>query len=227
MLSFFREYRFFGIFILIFSAVVVSIMFNILTPKKVLPIYQPTMVNFEMVDSTLQYQSKYHKIADFSMINQNGKTITQDDYKDKIYVADFFFTTCQTICPIMTDHMVKIQEATANDDEVMLLSYSVTPQIDDVAQLKKYAIEKGVNDKKWNLVTGDKKEIYELARKSYLAVKEDGNGDQYDMIHTENFMLIDKKQQIRGYYDGTQADDIERLLEDIKVLKADKKSNTQ
>lgn len=227
MLSFFREYRFFGIFILIFSAVVVSIMFNILTPKKVLPIYQPTMVNFEMVDSTLQYQSKYHKIADFSMINQNGKTITQDDYKDKIYVADFFFTTCQTICPIMTDHMVKIQDAIANDDEVMLLSYSVTPQIDDVAQLKKYAIEKGVNDKKWNLVTGDKKEIYELARKSYLAVKEDGNGDQYDMIHTENFMLIDKKQQIRGYYDGTQADDIERLLEDIKVLKADKKSNTQ
>lgn len=161
------------------------------------------------------------------MINQNGKTITQDDYKDKIYVADFFFTTCQTICPIMTDHMVKIQDAIANDDEVMLLSYSVTPQIDDVAQLKKYAIEKGVNDKKWNLVTGDKKEIYELARKSYLAVKEDGNGDQYDMIHTENFMLIDKKQQIRGYYDGTQADDIERLLEDIKVLKADKKSNTQ
>lgn len=223
MLSFFKEYRFFGIFLLIFSAIVLSIMMKILTPKKVLPIYQPTMVNFEMVDSTLQYQSKYHKIADFSMTNQNGETVTQDDYENKIYVADFFFTTCQTICPIMTDHMVQIQEATANDDDVMLLSYSVTPEIDDVAQLKRYATEKGVNDEKWNLVTGDKKEIYELARKSYLAVKEDGNGDQYDMIHTENFMLIDKKRQIRGYYDGTKPEDIQRLLDDIKVLKIEKK----
>ncbi len=192
-----------------------------LTPKKVLPVYQPSMVNFEMVDSTLQYQSKYHKIADFSLINQNGETVTQQNYEDKIYVADFFFTTCQTICPIMTDHMVQIQKATSKDDDVMLLSYSVTPGIDDVAQLKRYAIEKGVNDEKWNLVTGDKKQIYELARKSYLAVKTDGNGDQYDMIHTENFMLIDKKRQIRGYYDGTEPDDIEKLLEDIKVLKGE------
>ena len=172
-----------------------------------------------MVDSTIQHVSKYHKIANFSLINQNGKTITQNDYKDKIYVADFFFTTCQTICPIMTDHMAKIQKEILNDKEVMLLSHSVTPKIDSVAQLKRYAIEKGVNDTKWNLVTGDKKQIYELARKSYLAVKTDGNGDEYDMIHTENFMLIDKKRQIRGYYDGTKPEDIERLLNDIKILK--------
>lgn len=219
MLSFFREYKFFAIFLFFLSAIIVTIMYNVLTPEKVLPIYQPTMVNFEMVDSTLQYQSKYHKIADFSLINQNGETITQKTYEDKIYVADFFFTTCQTICPIMTDHMVQIQKATLADDEIMLLSYSVTPEIDDVDQLKRYAIEKGVIDKKWNLVTGDKKQIYELARKSYLAVKTDGNGDEYDMIHTENFMLIDKKRQIRGYYDGTQPDDIEKLLQDIKILK--------
>ncbi|HUH27884.1 SCO family protein [Gelidibacter sp.] len=219
MLSFFREYKFFAIFLFFLSAIIVTIMYNVLTPEKVLPIYQPTMVNFEMVDSTLQYQSKYHKIADFSLINQNGETITQKNYEDKIYVADFFFTTCQTICPIMTDHMVQIQKATLADDEIMLLSYSVTPEIDDVDQLKRYAIEKGVIDKKWNLVTGDKKQIYELARKSYLAVKTDGNGDEYDMIHTENFMLIDKKRQIRGYYDGTQPDDIEKLLQDIKILK--------
>jgi len=105
MLSFFREYKFFAIFMFFLSAIIVTIMYNVLTPKKVLPIYQPTMVNFEMVDSTLQYQSKYHKIADFSLINQNGDTVTQKDYENKIYVADFFFTTCQTICPIMTDHM--------------------------------------------------------------------------------------------------------------------------
>ena len=115
--------------------------------------------------------------------------------------------------------METIKKEIINDNDVMLLSHSVTPQIDDVTQLKKYAIEKGVDDKKWDLVTGDKKQIYELARKSYLAVKTVGNGDEYDMIHTENFMLIDKKRQIRGFYDGTSKEDIERLLEDIKILK--------
>lgn len=219
MLSFFKQFKFFWISFLILSIVIISIFYSILKPNKVLPIYQPSRVNSEMVDSTIQHVSKYHKIADFNLINQNGKIVTQDDYKDKIYVADFFFTTCQTICPIMTDHMLDIQKATINDDEVMLLSHSVTPEIDNVAQLKAYALKKGVNDAKWNLVTGDKKQIYKLARKSYLAVKTDGTGDAYDMIHTENFMLIDKKRQIRGYYDGTKPEDIERLLEDIQILK--------
>ena len=115
--------------------------------------------------------------------------------------------------------MAEIQEKFKNDNEVLLLSHSVTPVIDSVPQLKKYAMEKGVLDEKWNLVTGDKKQIYELARKSYLAVKTDGNGDDYDMIHTENFMLIDKKRQIRGFYDGTNTEDINRLLDDIALLK--------
>ena len=203
--------------------VIIAIIYNILDVEKPLPIYQPAQVDQELVDSTLYDVRKYHKIADFSLINQNGKTITQADYKDKIYVADFFFTTCQTICPIMTDHMAKIQKATINDDDVMLLSHSVTPQIDTVAQLKRYALKKGVNDAKWNLVTGDKKQIYELARKSYMAVKTVGNGDEYDMIHTENFMLIDKKKQIRGYYDGTDPEAIEQLLSDIKTLKKEYK----
>lgn len=219
MLSFFKDYKYFGIVFLIISVIIISIFYSILKVEKPLPIYQPSMVNYEMVDSTIQYQIKYHKIADFSLINQNGQTITQDTYKDKIYVADFFFTTCQTICPIMTDHMYQIQKEIMNDDEVMLLSHSVTPEIDSVAQLKRYAKLKGVNDSKWNLVTGDKKQIYDLARKSYLAVKEDGDGGPFDMIHTENFMLIDKNRQIRGYYDGTKPDDITRLLEDIKTLK--------
>ncbi|WP_053976417.1 SCO family protein [Mangrovimonas xylaniphaga] len=219
MLSFLKAYKNFGIALLVLSIIIISIFYSILKPKKVLPVFQPAMVNYEMVDSSIQHQRKYHTIADFSLINQNGQTITQDDYKDKIYVADFFFTTCQTICPIMTDHMAQIQEATKNDNDVMLLSHSVTPQIDSVEQLKRYALKKGVNDAKWNLVTGDKKQIYELARKSYLAVKTDGNGDAYDMIHTENFMLIDKKRQIRGFYDGTKQEDIQRLLEDIQTLK--------
>ena len=223
MLSFFKDYKYFAIVFAILSLIIISIIYNIFDVYKPLPIYQPAMVSEELVDSTIQYKKKYHKIADFSLINQNGEIITQDSYKDKIYVADFFFTTCQTICPIMTDHMALIQKEIIDDTDVMLLSHSVTPKIDSVAQLKKYAIKKGVNDSKWNLVTGDKKQIYTLARKSYLAVKTDGTGDEYDMIHTENFMLIDKKRQIRGYYDGTNPEDISRLLEDLKILKEEYK----
>ena len=195
------------------------LIYNALQPKKRLPIYQPNMVNAELVDSTLQHVKKYHRIADFSLLNQNGDTITQENYRDKIYVADFFFTTCPTICPIMTANLVEVQAALANDPEVLLLSHSVTPEIDSVAQLKKYAIEKGVNDAKWNLVTGDKKQIYELARKSYLAVQEDGDGGPFDMIHTENFILVDKQRRIRGFYDGTKEEEMDRLLLDIEILK--------
>ena len=184
-----------------------------------LPIYQPSMVNYELVDSTLQHVKKYHKIAPFSFENQNGKTITQDDYEGKIYIADFFFTTCPTICPKMTANMGSIQEEILNDSTVMLLSFSVTPKIDSVPQLKKYAIEKGVNDEKWNLLTGNKKEIYTMARKSYLVVKEDGDGGPYDMIHTENFILVDPKKRIRGFYDGTDTLAMRELLIDLEILK--------
>ncbi|PWH83763.1 SCO family protein [Algibacter marinivivus] len=222
MLSFFKDYKLFAIVFGGISVIITAIIYNTLNVYQPLPIYQPTMVTSELVDSTIQHQKKYHKIADFSFTNQNGKTITQNDYKDKIYVADFFFTTCRTICPIMTDHMAQIQKEIINDNEVMLLSHSVTPEIDSVAQLKRYAKKKGVNDKKWNLVTGDKKEIYKLARKSYLAVKDNGDGGPFDMVHTENFMLIDKKRQIRGFYDGTNTEDIDRLLADIAILKQEK-----
>jgi protein SCO1/2 len=172
-----------------------------------------------VVDTTLQHIKKYHTIANFSLTNQNGKTITQEDYKDKIYVADFFFTTCQTICPIMTDNMVTIQERFKTDTTVMLLSYSVTPEIDTVAQLKRYSIEYEVDDDKWNLVTGDRKQIYDLARKSYLAVKDLPDSQPYGMIHTENFILVDTHKRIRGIYDGTNTEEIEKLLQDIKILK--------
>lgn len=217
--SFFAKYKFFGLVLLGLSAVIVYLFYNALQPKKMLPVYQPSMVDPSLVDSTLHYKKKYHTIADFSLTNQNGETITQENYKDKIYVADFFFTTCPTICPIMTKNMAEIQNAVLDDPEVMLLSHSVTPVIDSVPQLKKYALEKGVVDSKWNLVTGEKKQIYELARKSYLAVKTDGDGGPYDMIHTENFILVDKERRIRGFYDGTNREEIHKLLEDLKVLK--------
>ena len=199
--------------------VVLFLFYNALKPKKILPIYQPAMVNYELVDSTLQHVKKFHQIAPFELTNQNGEIITQNDYQNKIYIADFFFTTCPTICPKMTENMARIQAQIIDDPQVKLLSFSVTPQIDSVAQLKRYAIEKGVNDQKWNLVTGPKKEIYTLARKSFLAVKEDGDGGAYDMIHTENFILVDTKKRIRGFYDGTDPMAMEELMLDISVLK--------
>jgi protein SCO1/2 len=218
MRSFLSQFKFLGVVLLGISAVIVYLFYNALQPKKMLKVYSPAMVNEELVAEEIQHVRKYHTIADFSFTNQNGKTITQEDYKDKIYIADFFFTTCPTICPIMTKNMAAIQAKIINNPEVLLLSHSVTPQIDSVAQLKKYAMEKGVVDAKWNLVTGPKKDIYEIARKSYLAVKTDGDGGPFDMIHTENFILVDKERRIRGFYDGTKMEDIEKLLEDLNVL---------
>jgi protein SCO1/2 len=200
------------------SIVILALFYNALKPKEKLAIYQPSMVNYELVDSTLQHKKKFHKIAPFSLTNQNGLIVTEKDYINKIYVADFFFTTCPSICPKMTANMGLIQENIKTDNQVLLLSFSVTPEIDSVQQLKSYAIEKGVIDSKWNLLTGNKKEIYELARKSYLAVKTDGDGGEHDMIHTENFILVDPEKRIRGFYDGTDIKAMDELLSDIKVL---------
>ena len=218
MKSVLYKYRvFIGIFLL-FSSITLYLFYSALKPTKSLPIYNPSDVNPELVDSTVQYISKYHTIADFSFTNQNGKTITQKDYEGKIYVADFFFTTCTSICPKMTSNLVDVQKAISNNPNVMLLSHTVFPEVDNVATLKAYAIEKGVDDKKWNLVTGDKKEIYAMARKSYLAVKMGKPAELYDMVHTENLVLVDTKKRVRGFYDGTKKEDIKRLIEDINFL---------
>ena len=203
----------------VFSAFVVSSFYYVNKPIETLPIYSPSMVSKELVEENIQFIKKYHKIKDFSMKNQNGETITQEFYNDKIYVADFFFTTCPTICPIMTENMGYIQEKIKNDSDILLLSFSVTPEIDSVEQLKKYALEKNVIDSKWNLVTGNKKDIYNLARTSYLVAKTNGDGGKYDMIHTENFVLVDKEKRIRGFYDGTNSKEMDQLLDDIKILK--------
>lgn len=218
MLAFIKKYRVLLGTFLVFSIITITLFYNVLKPTKTLPIYNPADVNPELVDSTAQYIAKGHKIADFSFINQNGKVVTQKDYEGKIYVADFFFTSCQSICPIMTTNMVDVQKAFLHNPKVMLLSHSVTPEIDSVSVLKKYAKEKGVIDSKWNLVTGDKKEIYSLARKSYLAVKLGKPSELYDMVHTENFVLVDTHKHIRGFYDGTKKEEIKRLIEDINWL---------
>jgi len=203
---------------LMLTAVILLISSCSESSKKQLPIYNPSDINPKLVDKSLHNSNENHTVADFKLINQNGKTITQDDYKGKIYVTDFFFTRCKSICPIMTNNMVKIQEAYLDNDDIMFLSLSVTPDIDSIPILREYANRKGVNDTKWNVTTGDKKHIYELARKSYFAVVEQGDGGLQDFIHTPNFVLVDKKKQIRGIYDGTEDDEILRLINDIKTL---------
>ena len=214
----FSNYKWIGLAIIVWGVISVSLFYSILKHVERLPIYQPASVNSELVDTTIVHKINYHKISDFSLTNQNGETVTQNKYDNKIYVADFFFTTCQSICPIMTKNMKDIQDKLIKDSEVLLLSHTVFPEIDSVEVLKKYAVENNVIDSKWDLVTGDKKEIYDLARKSYLAAKDNSFGE-YDMIHTENFVLIDKKKQIRGFYDGTNKQEINRLFDDIKILK--------
>lgn len=186
--------------------------------KTQLPVINPSDINPDLVDYSLRKTNKNHTVADFKLINQNGKTITQSNYINKIYVTDFFFTSCQSICPVMTTNMRILQNEFLNYDDLMLLSLSVTPEIDSIPVLREYATKNGVIDSKWNITTGDKRHIYELARKSYFAVVEQGDGGLQDFIHTPNFILVDKEKQIRGIYNGTDDEEIHRLINDINVL---------
>lgn len=204
---------------LILSAIIISLIYQALKVDPKLPVYQPDMVNKELADTSVQYVRKFHKIGDFELTNQNGESITPINFEDKIYVADFFFTTCMTICIPMTENMRIVQDHFIKDEEIMLLSHTVTPEIDDVPQLRKHADKMGLVDGKWHMVTGDKKHIYDLARKQYLASKTDGDGGPYDLVHTENFVLVDKEKRIRGFYDGTDSDEIDKLIKDIGILK--------
>lgn len=216
---FFKKSKSTLVFLAFFLLIFIPIIYFLVSPKKKLPVYNPADINPVLVDESVKHIKKNHTIADFTLINQNGDTITQGNYKDKIYVADFFFTRCQTICPVMTLNMSELQEHFKNDSEVMFLSHSVTPVMDSIPILREYADKKGVIDGKWNITTGEKKHIYELARKSYFAVLDEGDGGLQDFIHTEQFILIDKKGQIRGFYDGTEAEEMPRIIKDIEILK--------
>lgn len=162
----------------------------------------------------------FHRVAAFELINQNGDTLTSHDLKDKIYVADFFFTTCPGICPKMTDNMSLLQEAFLKDDLVVLLSHSVTPERDSVPVLQAYAEEKGIISQKWHLLTGERKNIYELGRNQYF-IEEDLGMEKTtdDFLHTENFVLVDGDRRIRGIYNGLNKSAVEQLISDIYMLK--------
>ncbi|MFT6795355.1 MAG: protein SCO1/2 [Maribacter sp.] len=195
-----------------------AITYQMFNNKSELPIFNPSDFNPELVDVSLQNKVNNHSVSDFELLNQYGKTITQKDYENKIYVTDFFFTRCITVCPIMTNNMEKLQNTFLDEDDIMFLSLSVTPELDSIPILKTYAQKHGAVDGKWNITTGDKKHIYNLARKSYFAVVNEGDGGLQDFIHTPNFILVDTEKQIRGVYDGTKEQEIQRLIDDIRVL---------
>ena len=206
-------------FLIVFSIVGITVFYQLMSQEERLKIYNPIDINPRLVDISVKNLKKNHTIADFELTNQNGEKITNKTYEGKIYLADFFFTRCQNICISMAYNMSELQEYYKNDDDIMFLSHSVTPIIDSVPVLKEYAINKGVIDGKWNITTGSKAHIYDLARKNYFAVLDEGSGDENDFIHTEQFVLIDKERRIRGFYDGTEKEDINKIIKDITILK--------
>ena len=170
--------------------------------------------------------ARIHSIPSFSFKDQEGKNFTEANVEGKIYVANFFYTKCRGICPKMTTNMSLLQEAFKNDSIILLLSHTVTPELDSIAVLKKYAILNKVDSKKWHLLTGDKNEIYALAKQPYFAGDSVGfyqTGNEF--LHTENFILVDQKRRIRGVYNGTLLLEIDRIKEDINTLKLEAVSN--
>ncbi|CAL2108575.1 protein SCO1 [Tenacibaculum sp. 190524A02b] len=188
-----------------------------------LPFFNSALFTPEWIkEDDPKYQS-IHTIPDFELTNQDGKKVTNKNYEGKIYVADFFFVSCPGICPILEKNMSRLQDEFKTDKEVLMLSHTVMPVKDSVPALKEYASKNNIDSKKWNLVTGDKKQIYNLARKGYFADEDFvKTKDEEAFIHTENFVLVDKKRRIRGVYNGTLAIDIERLIRHIKMLKLEK-----
>ena len=184
-----------------------------------LPYYNEESFTPIWLTPNTEEEKRFHKIPDFNLMNQLGDTISQKTFEGKIYVTDFFFTTCPGICPKMTGNMEKIQEEFVNDSDILLLSHSVMPTTDSIPILKEYAKNNNVIDNKWHLVTGDKKDIYDLGRNHYFVENDLGEvKDINDFLHTENFLLIDKNKHIRGIYNGLNRASIAQLIIDIKTL---------
>jgi protein SCO1 len=182
------------------------------------PEFTPEFFNSEKIAS----EKINHTIPSFSFTNQHGKQITQEDIEGKIHVANFIFTRCGSICPIMTKHMKLVQDAFKNNSDVVMLSYSVTPWVDSVSRLKTYADNNEITAPNWHLLTGSQNEIYKLARQSYFAEEDLGfTRDSTDFLHTEHILLVDKTKRIRGIYNGTLQLEIEQMIKDISYLLAD------
>lgn len=205
----------FAIFIAILITAILYTYFNFFKVDHQLPIYQPSDINPSLVDSTLLAQTD-HRISDFTLVNHLGDTITLADVEGQILVVDFFFTRCGTICPVMTKNLKLLHDRL--DDDVRILSHSVTPVADSVSVLNEYAQKHDANENIWWFLTGEKSEIYRLARKSYFSCLDEGDGGYQDFVHTENVVLVDREGRLRGFYDGTLSSEISQLYRDIQLL---------
>lgn len=184
-----------------------------------LPFYSEASFTPYWFQSSSEKVNQFHKIPNFSLTNQLGELVNNETFSNKIYVADFFFTTCPGICLKMTANMSIVQEAFIDNDDVLLLSHSVTPEKDSIPVLMEYAKDKGILPNKWHLVTGDRKQIYDLGRKAYFVEEDLGEiKSEEDFLHTENFVLIDKNRHIRGIYNGLNKASIQQLIADVKTL---------
>ncbi len=183
-----------------------------------LPIYGERYAEEKVIDGKTVVDTVYHTIGDFEFTNQNGEIVSSKSLEGKIKIVDFFFVDCQTICPKMSTQMQRVQEKVKTVNEIVILSHTVNPEADSVSVLKRYATEYGAIDNKWHFLTGNKKDIYEIARKGYLVNALEGDGGPDDFIHTELFVLVDHKNRIRGLYDGTSKEAVDTLIDEIKVL---------
>jgi len=193
--------------------------FQKLKPKRVLPIYNPVDLNPAVVDDDLERVGRGHRIGNFHLLDQWGNEVDSSLLRDKVYVADFFFTTCPTICIAMGQNFQRIQDAYRDEPRVNLVSHTVMPEIDSVEVMYEYGQRMGAIQGKWHLLTGEKVELYRMARRQYFAVMEPGTSfDEHDFIHTENVVLVDEKKRIRGFYDGTNQAQMDLLIKDIASL---------
>lgn len=215
------------IVIVVFSIIGITLFYNSLKPKeKPLPIYNPIDLDPDVVDPELLRIGRGHTIGAFQFTNQDGKKISNKDVEGKVYVAEYFFTTCGTICPMMNKQLQRVQEAQSGKKDLKILSFTVNPEVDDVEQMKHYSNLHKADHSQWWFLTGEKEKLYELARKSFFVLKpaEAQNlGDAgSDFIHTNNFVLVDRKMRIRGYYDGTNTEEVDKLIRDIDLLLEEK-----
>lgn len=198
--------------------------YSILKPdeEKPLPFINPVDVSEEMVDRDLVRKGFGHRIGPFSFTDQTGKGFGLDDVKGKVFVAEYFFTNCGTICPRMTAQMERVHERFKNDKRFAILSFTVDPANDTVERMADYAAMHHADSRQWHFLTGKQEELYRVARRYFFVLKPaeaQNQGDVgSDFIHTNNFVLVDQQQRIRGYYDGTSEKETDMLMHDIAHL---------
>lgn len=175
----------------------------------------PIMGRTDYIDN----DTTYHAIADFSFTNQDSLTVTNVTFKNKIYVADFFFTSCPTICPIMKTQMLRVYDAIEGINDVKILSHTIDPEYDTVSLLKDFAERLGVTSDKWHFVTGEKQKIYEIGQRSYMVTALEDSNEPGGYVHSGAFILVDKDRHVRGLYDGTKPEKVDLLIKDIEVLR--------